>query len=63
MGHFHQLRLLLWKNSILKQRRLGSTCCELLIPIIGIIILIIIRMVVKIENVDMEIIEQSRLVN
>jgi hypothetical protein len=49
---FAQLRLLLWKNWLLKKRRACATCCELLFPVGAVFILIIIRTLVKIDDVD-----------
>ncbi len=50
-----QLRLLLWKNWQLKKRRPGASCCELLFPVGAVFILMIIRSVVKIQDVQVEI--------
>ena len=52
---FAQLRLLLWKNWMLKKRRAGSSLCEILFPLGAICILIMIRALVTIDNVEVEI--------
>ncbi|XP_038064112.1 ATP-binding cassette sub-family A member 2-like isoform X2 [Patiria miniata] len=43
MGFFHQLRVLLWKNFVLKKRRLVTVTLETLIPLVLFVILIFIR--------------------
>lgn len=50
---FAQLRLLLWKNWMLKKRRWTASCCEILFPIGAVFILLMIRALVKIDDVDM----------
>jgi len=52
---FAQLRLLLWKNWQLKKRRAGASCCELLFPVAAVFILLLIRSVVKIDDVQVAI--------
>jgi hypothetical protein len=49
---FAQLRLLLWKNWVLKKRRWQATCCELLFPVGAVFVLMIIRALVKIDDVN-----------
>ncbi|XP_022085288.1 ATP-binding cassette sub-family A member 2-like isoform X2 [Acanthaster planci] len=43
MGFFHQLRVLLWKNFVLKRRSLLTVTFETLIPLVLFVILIFIR--------------------
>eukprot|EP00743_Colponemidia_sp_Colp-15_P004647 GILK01005008.1.p1 GENE.GILK01005008.1~~GILK01005008.1.p1 ORF type:complete len:2608 (-),score=498.63 GILK01005008.1:139-7962(-) len=43
MGGFQQLGILLWKNSVIKRRHCGVTCCELLLPGFFLLILALIR--------------------
>jgi ATP-binding cassette subfamily A (ABC1) protein 3 len=49
---FSELRLLLWKNYLLKKRRFVSCLFEIVVPILAILILILIRSLVHIESVD-----------
>lgn len=49
---FGQLRLLLWKNYLLKKRRAVSSCCELLVPLLAVLILVALRAIIKPEQAD-----------
>jgi hypothetical protein len=57
---FAQLRLLLWKNWQLKKRRPGATCCELLFPVGAVLILLMIRALVSISDVDIQVPVQDK---
>lgn len=61
-GRCGQLRLLLWKNTLLKTRHPLSTCFELLIPLIAISILIIIRSLVSIDDVELTIVQEPHTI-
>ena len=58
---FAQLRLLLWKNWTLKKRRAGSSVCEILFPLGAVCILLMIRALVKIEDVEIQIPIQDKV--
>jgi hypothetical protein len=45
-----QLRLVLWKNWILKKRRCSGTLLEIAIPVLAIALLILLRWLLKVED-------------
>lgn len=49
---YAQLRLLLWKNWVLKKRRWGASCCELLFPVVVFFILMLVRALVKVTEIE-----------
>jgi hypothetical protein len=60
-SYLAQLRLLLWKNWTLKKRRSGASCCELLFPVGAVFILVLIRTLVKIDDVEILIPVQDKV--
>ncbi len=51
-GTCAQLRLLFWKNWVLKKRSWGSTLFEFVIPLVAIFLLLLIRYEVDIEDIQ-----------
>ena len=47
-----QTRLLLRKNYILKKRLWRATCCEILIPLLPILLVLLFRAAVKVKDVE-----------
>lgn len=56
-----QLKLVLWKNWLLKKRTAKSTFSEVFVPVVFILILVMIRALVDVKHIDEQLLTQYRM--